>query len=602
MMTGLRNIRALLSRQEQFKALVVLAFMMVTALVEVMGIASIMPFLAVVADPTMVEQNEKLSLLYTWLGFESTDSFLFFLGGVAFLAVFCGSMMRAATQWLIIRFTHTRQYALSRRLMGVYLRRPYAFFLKRNSSDLAKSVLEETRQAVSGALMPALSLASYLLQAVVILGFLVMINPGLAVAVAVGLGGVYALIFSVARSWLGRIGKDRVLANQQRFMAASEAFGGVKEIRLLGREQAYLNRYGRAARRFALHQANAGVLGQLPQHVIEAIAIGGALFMVLILMSAEGGLSYALPIIGAYALAGKRLIPAFQRIFHAMSQMRFAMPAVENLLKDLGTEDERAELQSVEPAKGRLEPMEAIEVDNVTFHYPESEGEPALNGLSMRVPAHTTIGLVGASGAGKSTLVDILLGLLEPESGAIRVDGVTLDRENVRAWQASIGYVPQHIFLADDTVAANIALGARPGEVDHEAVERAARLANLHEFVMNDLPEGYATEVGERGVRFSGGQRQRVGIARALYHDPSVIVMDEATSALDNATERAVMEAVHNLSSQKTIILIAHRLTTVKPCDKIFVLEEGRVVEQGTWDQLTGCEQSHFKRLASGGV
>jgi ABC-type multidrug transport system fused ATPase/permease subunit len=241
---------------------------------------------------------------------------------------------------------------------------------------------------------------------------------------------------------------------------------------------------------------------------------------------------------------------------------------------------------------------EAIELVDVHYAYPLAERQ-ALNGLSIRIPANTRVGIVGGTGAGKTTAVDIMLGLLDPQAGALRVDGRAITPALRRAWQSTIGYVPQHIFLTDDSVAANIAFGIPPEKIDHAAVERAARVAELHDFVMGELPEGYETFVGERGVRLSGGQRQRIGIARALYHDPDVLIMDEATSALDNLTERAVMDAVHNLGRAKTVVLIAHRLSTVRDCDTIFMLEGGRLVAEGSYDALI-AENRQFRALAVG--
>jgi ABC-type multidrug transport system fused ATPase/permease subunit len=239
---------------------------------------------------------------------------------------------------------------------------------------------------------------------------------------------------------------------------------------------------------------------------------------------------------------------------------------------------------------------EQIELEDVHYAYPRAE-RPAARGVTLTIPARSTVGLVGGTGAGKTTTVDIMLGLLVPDRGTLSVDGIPITADNLRAWQRSIGYVPQQIFLSDDTVAANIAFGLKAEDIDQAAVERAARVAELHDFVLRELPDGYATKVGERGVRLSGGQRQRIGIARALYHDPDVLILDEATSALDNLTERAVMDAVHNLGRAKTIVMIAHRLSTVRECDTIFMLEGGRVVAEGSYDDLIETNRQ-FRALA----
>ena len=598
MLETIRKINRLLDPRDRGKVAMLMLLMTATAFMQTAGIASVMPFLAVLSDPSVVHSNPWLSTAFERLGFASTDTFLYFLGLAAFVIFVSGTALQALTFWTINRFSHMQQYELSRRLMADYLRRPFIFFLSRNSGDLGKTILQETSQAIGGALMPAMRLLSHLLLAGFIITLLILVRPWLALTVAAAIGSIYGTIYFAARTWLTRIGKDRVLANRERFTAVAEAFAGAKEIRLLGRERDYLERYREPSKRFALHQANSSLLQSLPQYAIEAVAFGGVLILVLYIMAGDGGLAQALPLIGLYALAGRQLIPAFQKIFSTFAALRFNIPAVDNILEDLGDRAGSTPLPPRSPKDAALVPAHAITLSDVRYTYPSAQ-QPALQHLNLTIPARTTVGFVGSSGAGKSTLVDLLLGLLEPEAGEIRIDDTPLTKPNVRQWQAALGYVPQHIFLADQSVAANIALGLPDEQIDHQAVERAARLANLHEFVVNDLPLGYATVIGERGVRLSGGQRQRIGIARALYRDPDVLFFDEATSALDNTTERAVMEAIHNLSGAKTIILVAHRLTTVRPCNTIYVLHKGRMVEQGSYDELSNAG-THFHRLAAG--
>lgn len=594
----LLKLNRLIDSRDRAKVALLVLLMIFTAFTQTAGVASVMPFLAVLSDPTVVHSNPWLSVGYERLGFTSTEAFLYFLGVAAFVIFVSGTALQALTFWAITRFTHMQQYELSRRLMRDYLRRPFTFFLNRNSGDLGKTVLHETSQAINGALVPAMRLLSQLLLAGFLITLLILVQPWLALTVAAAIGSVYGAIYLAARSWLNRIGKDRVQANRERFTAVAEAFAGAKEIRLLGRERDYLERYREPSKRFAIHQANSSLLQNLPQYAIEAVAFGGVLILVLYLMAGDAGLAQTLPLIGVYALAGRKLIPAFQRIFSTIATLRFHIPAVDNILDDLGDRSGSTPLPARTPPSPPLVPAQAIVLDDITYCYPGAQ-QPALQHLNLIIPARSTVGFVGSSGAGKSTLVDLLLGLLTPDAGEVRVDDTPLSPANVRHWQAALGYVPQHIFLADQSVSANIALGLPEKDINQEAVERAARLANLHDFLVNDLPQGYDTVVGERGVRLSGGQRQRIGIARALYRDPDVLFFDEATSALDTTTERAVMEAIHNLSGTKTIILVAHRLTTVRPCDRIYVLQQGGIAEQGTYDELSNAG-TLFHRLAAG--
>ena len=593
-----RKLHSILDPGDRRKALLLIVLMVVNAFAQTLAIASVMPFLAVVGNPAIIETNAWLQLAYVNLGFEDTRSFLFFLGLVSAVLFIGGIAVQAFSQWVITRFSFTQQYKLSKRLMGDYLQRPYAFFLNRNSGDLAKTVLQETNHAVNHALLPAMRLLSFGLTAAAIIVLLILVHPWLALTVAAVLGSTYAVIYIVSRAWLNRIGQDRVKANRERFTAAAEAFAGAKEIRLLGREQSYLERFKDPSRRFANHQANSSLLENMPQYGIEAIAFGGILVLVLFLLGGEGGLGQALPLIGLYGLAGKQLIPAFHKIFGAAASIRFSIASVDAVLDDLGSRPGSTPLPTAGDWPQPLHPQQAIALEHVSYRYPGADRD-ALQDLDVRIPARNTVGFIGSSGAGKSTLIDIVLGLLDPDSGRVLIDDQPLGRDNMRGWQAALGYVPQHIFLADQTVAENIALGLPPGQLDMQAVIRAAEMANLHDFVIRDLPEGYETIIGERGVRLSGGQRQRIGIARALYRDPSVLLFDEATSALDNATEHAVMEAIYRLSSEKTIILVAHRLSTVRACNRIYVLAQGRVVEEGTWEELAN-EGEHFRRLAVG--
>lgn len=595
--TGLlRRLAQLVDRRDRIRVYLLLGLMIVTALINTFGVASVMPFLSVLSNPDVVHENRWLSWTYQTLGFQDTRGFVFFLGVAAFVVFMLGTALQAGSQWAITRFSHMQQYRLSERLMADYLRRPYSFYLGRNSSDLAKTVLEETRQVINGALLPALRLVQQGLLGVTVIVLLVVVQPWLALTAVVTLGSIYGAIYFSARRWLDRIGKIRVAANRQRFAAAAEAFAGAKEIRLLGRERTYLRRYQGPAHRFAKHQANVVVLSDLPRYAIEAVAFGGVILMVLYLMSAEGGVGAAMPLIGLYAMAARKVIPAYQGIFAAVARLRFATPAVDHLLGDLGDRPGSLPLPSDASRPTPLKCEQSIQFHNITFTYTGAE-TPALHNLNLSFPAHKTVGIVGSSGAGKSTLVDLLLGLLTPEEGEILIDGTPLAHTNLRNWQATLGYVPQHIFLADDSVAANIALGVPTHDIDMSKVKEAAELANLHSFVTQELPLGYDTQIGERGVRLSGGQRQRIGIARALYRDPSVLVFDEATSALDNETEQMVMDAVYNLTGDKTVILIAHRLSTVKPCERIFVMDAGCLVANGTWDELLR-HSIHFQRLA----
>jgi ABC-type multidrug transport system fused ATPase/permease subunit len=469
------------------------------------------------------------------------------------------------------------------------LHQPYDWFLNRHSADLGKTVLSESEYVITGALQPALYLISEGVVVVTLFALLIVLNPMLAVSATVVFAGSYAVIYVILRNYLERIGAERLSANRQRFESVQETFGSIKDVKVSGLEGALLKRFDHPARQFALARATEVVVYQMPRFAIEALAFSCLLAVVFYLLTKPGGLQHALPVLAAYAFAAYRLMPALQNFYAMLVALRFAGPALEALNQELIALAPEVGGNLPEERARPLRLSKCLELERLTYAYPGSQ-RPAIDGLSLEILANATVGLVGKTGSGKTTAVDIILGLLHPQQGCLRVDGTLITKNNLRAWQASIGYVPQHIYLADVSITSNIAFGVPPEHVDHQAVERAARIANIHEFVTEELPRGYETTVGERGVRLSGGQRQRIGIARALYHDPDLLVLDEATSALDNLTEQAVMEALHNLGRRKTVIIIAHRLTTVRDCDKIVLLANGKIVAQGRFDELADRE------------
>jgi ATP-binding cassette, subfamily B, bacterial PglK len=593
MIETISKLRNLLDTREKRRSLVLLALMLALGFIETAGVSSIFPLIAVLADPKITQTNHYLHWAYETLGFTNASSFFIFLSAAVFLIIVARTAFTAATTYGLLRYAEMRSHTLSVRLLSSYLRRPYAWFLDRHSADMAKSVLFEVDEVVKGSLLPALQLISRLITTLFIVGLVVAVQPMIAVSVFPALALSYGLVYLTLSRVLRRRGRERVAANRARYQIAQEMLGGVKDVKIGGLERGYLLRFEKASRRFTRLRVQFQLIREVPRYLLELVAVGGMLVVIMaLLIRTDGNLGKALPVIALYAFAGLRLLPAVQTIYQSFVSLRFGGPALEALHAELVKADHATDFAEVAPLPLKRE----LALEHVNFAYPKAE-RPALHDVSLTIPLHTSVGLVGATGAGKSTLVDVILGLLEPQQGRLLVDDKVIDRSNVRAWQRSIGYVPQQIFLADESIAANIAFGMPPERIDKAAVERAARMAMLHDFIVNDLPKGYSTEVGERGVRLSGGQRQRIAIARALYHDPDVLVLDEATSALDNLTEKAVMEAVNNLSRRKTIIMIAHRLTTVKGCDRIFLVDRGTVRPAGA-EVLVDLGQS-FSRLGA---
>ena len=594
-MKNLKKIIYILTPHERRLAIILLVMILIMAFLDMLGVASIMPFIAVLANPEIIQTNEILNKAFSItnsIGVETEKQFIFILGVFVFVLLVFSLVFKAFTIYAQIRFSHMRNYSICKRLVSGFLNQPYSWFLNRHSADIGKTILSEVSLVISHGIKPLMNLITYSAITIMLIALLILVDPKLSLIVGFTLGSAYGVIYKFSRNFLKRIGTERMNANEEQFKVITEAFGAAKEIKIGGLELIFTKRFSKPAKLSAQNAASSQLVSNLPRFFLEAIAFGGMLLMLLYLMSVSGTLVEALPIISLYAFAGYRLMPAIQQIYVSLSQLRYIGSSLDSLYSDLSTIEKPNKNDNRSPVKLKKD----ITLNNINYHYPNSS-RTALKNIKFSIPARTTVGLVGATGSGKTTLVDIILGLYEAQKGTLEVDGKVIDKYNKRSWQKCIGYVPQQIFLSDDTIAANIAFGVDLKDINYKSVENSAKIANLHEFIINDLPLKYETTIGERGVRLSGGQRQRIGIARALYHNPEVLILDEATSALDNLTEEAVMNAVHSIGKNITIILIAHRLSTVKKCDTIFILEKGELKEQGTFDQL--AEISDYFKLTS---
>jgi ABC-type multidrug transport system fused ATPase/permease subunit len=589
-MQTIKKLLYLLSSKERKSAFFLLLMIFLMALLDMIGVASILPFMAVVTNPGLIETNIFLKNLFNYLnifGVENNQHFIFTLGIMVFILLIVSLVFKAFTTYVQTRFVMMREYTISKRLVEGYLQQPYSWFLDRHSADLGKNILSEVAGVVANCVKPLIELIAKGMITISLITLLLIANPKLAIIVGVSLGAAYSLIFYFIRNFLNRIGDERLKNNQLRFATISEAFGAAKEVKVAGLEQTYIKRFSDSAKVFAKNQASAAVLGQLPRFALEAIAFGGIMLVILFFIRQTGNLNNALPLISLYVFAGYRLMPALQQVYVSFTKLTFFSSGLDNVYNDL----RNLKSFNSDQKEDFLFLNKSIELKNIFYSYPNAS-RATLQDISLTIPAKTTVGLAGVTGSGKTTTVDIILGLLEVESGTLEIDGQVISKKNSRTWQRSIGYVPQNIYLSDDKVARNIAFGEDSGKIDQKAVEKASKIANLHKFVMDELPNQYYTTIGERGVKLSGGQRQRIGIARALYKNPQVLILDEATSALDNLTERAVMDAVNNLHKNITIILIAHRLSTVKKCDKIFLLDKGKIKNSGTFEQLVKVDEN----------
>ena len=585
----------LLTPHERKNVFILLVMILIMALIDMIGVASILPFMAVVTNPDLIETNIVLNSMFqasNTFGIENNQQFIFALGILLFIILITSLTLKALTVYAQVRFVQMREYSIGKRLIQEYLQQPYSWFLNRNSADIGKTILSELQQIVGVGLRPMMDLIAKGTVIITLITLLIIVEPKLFLILGFSIGGAYGVIFYLVQNYVNRIGKIRLKSNQSRFTSVSEAFGAVKEVKVGGLEKIYIKLFSNSAKTYARTRTSLQVVAQLPRFILEAIAFGGIILLILYKMNQQGGFINALPVISLYVFAGYRLMPALQQAYASYTQLSFIGPSLDKLYEDLKNLEPFNENQD----QGILSLNQAITFKNIYFNYPNTS-RMTLKNINLIIPAKSTVAFVGATGSGKTTAIDIILGLLEVNKGSLEVDGKVITKQNSRSWQKSIGYVPQHIYLSDDTIAANIAFGVDANVINQKTIEKVAKIANLHEFVVDELPKQYQTTVGERGVRLSGGQRQRIGIARALYHNPQVLILDEATSALDNQTEKVVMNSVHSQSKNITVILIAHRLSTVKNCDTIFLLDKGQLKGKGTFEELIK-DNDQFRKSA----
>lgn len=596
MQTKILQLISLLTKNEKIHLFQLVVTIVTSGLLQLVAIVSFMPFIAMLASPDLFKKNILLSNLIQYLNLSSQSQILMASGIFILTTLVLSNAIQALSVWQINKFGYNYGRTLSINLLHEYISRPYLFFVHSNSAASIKNINDEVWRVANGILIPLLHTTAGMIKILFIVLLLLFVNVWATLGMATLIGGSYILIAYIVKGRLTRNGQETSILFTQRTKTIRELFDGIKEIKLLGRENIFLGQYERTNEELVNHQIYGVSVQQLPRYFLEIITFG-TLLSISIFLSSDANASLILPLIALFVMAGYRLMPAMQEVYGNFTIIKNALPAFDAIYNDLLIiqSQKRTTIDSV--IQKRLPIYRNITLNKLSFTYPGAN-KPALNGLTIDIAANSSIGLVGASGSGKSTLVDILLGLLHPQSGALQVDGVNLTPNNMREWQNNIGYVPQHIYLIDDTISRNIALGIPIDEIDIQAVERAARAANLHEFIFHELPLGYHTEVGERGVRLSGGQRQRIGIARALYHSPAVLVLDEATSALDSVTETAVIEAIEKLSGSVTTIMIAHRISTLKECDIIHRIAAGEVVESGSYETLM-ANSEEFRKLAN---
>lgn len=557
-----------LTQLEKRKFVIVLILTILMAFLETLGVISIMPFLAVLSSPNIIQNDQKFHYFYVLLNATSYTNFIIKLGLISMVLIIFSAVFKIIHSYGTSRFVSLQRHYLSTRLLSIYLKQDYEFFIQKNSSELTKNILSQIDQLIDNIIQPIMIIISYGLVIFTMIMLIFMHNPYMAITAFTLFLMVYVLIYLGVRKFLGRIGQEFHYANSERYKACNEVLGGIKDVKINHADQGYLKHFQEQSRIFARHLAANQTVGNVPLLLVEAMGYCAIIGLAIGLVLNNQNISTILPSLGLFGFAAYRMLPAAQNIYRAISSMRFSLDSANKILDDLYLPTQLDQKQHYP----QLSFKDRIELRNVSYAYPSDPNKNILENFSLVIPCKSSIGIIGKSGSGKSTLMDILLGLLEPQQGELLVDGIVINKNNVHSWQNLVGYIPQFIYLADDTVAQNIAFGVPKDNIDMDAVMKAAKAAQIHEFIVNNLKDGYDTFVGERGVMLSGGQRQRIGIARALYKDPQVLFMDEATSALDTETEQAVNEAIQGLSGTKTMVIIAHRESAIEQCKYILKL------------------------------
>jgi ABC-type multidrug transport system fused ATPase/permease subunit len=568
----IRKVYTLATPYGRKKLLVVTGFSFAQGVFQVLGVTSIFPFLALAADPARLRNFQFGTEFLSWFPPMDDARLLLVAGIFAIVMLFLANGVNLAAEFVRTRYAHQFGHWLRVRLLRQIASRPYTDFLQENTGVLVKKVVGDVMGYTTGVLLPLLDSLARIAIIVLLVATLFLVHPQIAIFASLGLGLFYLAVFRGLARYRNRISEGLKVAFRGTYIEVQQMLGGIKPVKVHRAEEAFIARFSHHSARSASLSSWTTILSNGPRYLIEPLAFGGLVIVVLLYAARGQNLIAILPNLGVMALAGYRLLPALQLLYAQITGLTTQRHSLEEVFDEF-LAAEKATGKDAESADGhltappRLAWKQAITLENLCFHYPGAQ-KPVIDHLNLTIPKNSSLGIVGTTGCGKSTLVDLILGLHIPTAGRILIDDTPLGPDQRRAWRGGIGYVPQEIFLIDDSVAANIAFGIPKEKIDPAALQRAATAAQILDFITNELPSGFDTLVGERGVRLSGGQRQRIGLARALYHEPELLVLDEATSALDTETEDGVMQAIAALNGQITMVVIAHRLRTVEMCER----------------------------------
>ena len=580
----IKKLFQLLDKKEKKLVYLIICMTFLMAIIEMLGILSIMPFLTFLMDSSSVLKNIYLKELYNFFSYEDSNEFLFLLGSITLCFFIISTVFKGFTAYFIYRFSYMREYSIGRRLVEGYLNESYNYFLEKNSSDLVKTVLSETSEVVGKGIMPMIELFAQIIICFILFSLIIFIDPFVAFCVSLSIGSSYLLMYFLIKNFIQKTSEDRFNANKKRYKILNEALIGIKEVKIFGFEKKISKEFGFYSKSMAQNLSFMMILKQVPRYTIEIIAFGGLLLIILFSMRDSYNMDTLIPKIAVYGFIGYRIMPSIQSIFNNIANLKYINKSLDSLLLDYKSKNKISMID--DHSKNIFTLTKSIELKNAFFKY-KNDSKYILNNLNIKIKAKSIVGIVGKTGSGKTTLVDIILGLLRLQSGQLLFDKKRLTKNNLRNFQKNCAYVPQNIFLIDDTIKANIAFGIKNDDIDMNKLQQAAKMADIYDYIINLTPKGFDTKVGDRGIKISGGQRQRIGLARALYKQPTLLILDEGTSALDIHTETKIMKSIFKLQEKITIILVAHRFSTIKKCNTIFIMENGEVASYGDYEYLS---------------
>ena len=591
------KVWGILNRYERTRLIFAVVFQFFSGITDLIGVVSVVPFLTVAADPEILYSNDILLSMMSWTGLSSNE-FIILLGLLSLLVLVLNQVIRLGSSWYTNVVTHKIWLDLHERLFSYYLYQPYLYHVHNSSNKLLEKLQVRVNATVSGVIAPVFKIIGSIISTILVLMGLIVVEAKISLVLFSIILIFYLLVYKKIKKQVNYYGQISPYFSSKAYRLITEAFSGIKEVKVRRSENFYLKLYDPLAKLYVNAQVKTRLFAIIPGGAVEIMAFGGLLVITLIMISTNNGFIQAIPLLGMFALALKRIIPAMQEIYAQITEIEYYKPSFEVIYDDLTDALLISESNNNSPyfkkEKGNL--INDIKLQDISFTYPNTTKE-IIKSISMTIPYGSTIGIVGESGSGKTTLADIILGIINPDSGSITLGGKTISRNSSLVQECSVGYVPQMGLIIDDTILKNIAFSVPEEMIDVQRVKEVAKIAGLSDYIDSKLEFGYETEVGDRGLALSGGQRQRLSIARSLYFNPEILIFDESTSALDSITENEIMENIYNISDNPTIIMIAHRLTTLINCDTIYLIEKGEIADSGTYKHLIK-NNSFFRKMA----